>query len=165
MRARLGCWLLVLPLLLTACEGMDGMPGMGGMMEWMMRQMMDSPSSVAPQSETERGSETSRPSAGLPGSGLGTEDVEATGARVYAVYCAVCHGKRGEGGLVANASPLDGAGRLPQLSDLELFSAIAEGRPGTPMKAWARQRGGELTDDEIRAVVTFLRSRSPGRQR
>lgn len=45
---------------------------------------------------------------------------------------------------------------FPALGE-ELLAAIAEGRPGTLMKAWARRHGGELTDAQIRLLVDFLR--------
>lgn len=82
---------------------------------------------------------------------------DVKGARIYAIYCAVCHGKHGEGRLVGSAPPLNEAGRLSRLSDEELLAVIAEGRPGTLMKAWARRHGGELTDAQIRLLVDFLR--------
>lgn len=134
-RVRLGRELLLLGALVTA------VPVVGGMTGWIGQVAYGASATRAP------------------------EDTDVKGARVYAVYCAVCHGKGGEGGLVANAPPLNGTGRLSRLSDRELVTVIAEGRPGTLMKAWSRQRGGELTDEEIGAVVTFLRSRSPRRQR
>ena len=75
----------------------------------------------------------------------------ARGASLYAAACAKCHGRP--------EAPEKG----PRLWTPELLAAasdgflrvtIAEGRPGTTMPSFA----GQLAEDEIRHVVSYLRS-------
>lgn len=89
------------------------------------------------------------------------------GQRLYARYCAVCHGSEGTG-TGRNAPYLEGLGRAPRdhtdgrymnrLSDAELYRAISEGkrRAGEPpfMPWW----GYTLTTQDIWDLVAFIRS-------
>jgi mono/diheme cytochrome c family protein/rhodanese-related sulfurtransferase len=75
----------------------------------------------------------------------------AAGAAIYARRCVSCHGDattRGE------AMALSNPGLLAAASDSFLRHAIVRGRPGTKMEAFA----GTLTDGEIDAVVSYIRS-------
>lgn len=79
----------------------------------------------------------------------------ATGAAVYAKRCLVCHGDakiRGEAVSLAN----------PQFqlaaTDPFLRHAIANGRPGTKMEAFA----GTLSDAELDGVVAYVRAFGSG---
>jgi rhodanese-related sulfurtransferase/cytochrome c553 len=75
----------------------------------------------------------------------------AVGKDIYGAHCASCHGASGNEGpnvRLGNAEFLDIA------RDSFLYHAIAEGRPGTPMRAYRQT----LSDVEIRAVVALLRS-------
>jgi cytochrome c oxidase cbb3-type subunit III len=77
------------------------------------------------------------------------------GAPIYAERCASCHGdrrKRGDAVHLANPTFLGLA------SDAFLHDAIARGRDGTPMKAYA----GDLDPEEIADVVAYLRTWSSG---
>jgi cytochrome c oxidase cbb3-type subunit 3 len=72
------------------------------------------------------------------------------GAPIYAASCKVCHGDpaaRGE------AIQLTNARLLQQANDAFLHYAIAKGRPGTKMEAFA----GKLTDEQIKDVVAYIR--------
>lgn len=80
------------------------------------------------------------------------------GREVYATHCALCHGATGEGYLADNAPALANPDFLDAASDAYLRAAIEEGRPGTPMSAWASSRGGPLTDDDITNIIALLRS-------
>jgi rhodanese-related sulfurtransferase len=74
---------------------------------------------------------------------------------VYARLCVRCHGDtriRGEGISLGNPQFLASA------SDPFLRHAIAHGRPGTPMEAFA----GPLSDAEIDGVVSYLRTLGSG---
>src|SRR5687767_7153328 len=71
------------------------------------------------------------------------------GEALYRRYCALCHGREGEGYAADNAPQLAGQEFLRSASDQFLDAAIAAGRPGTPMSAWSREHGGPLTDEEI----------------
>jgi mono/diheme cytochrome c family protein/rhodanese-related sulfurtransferase len=82
---------------------------------------------------------------------------ESRGGELYGRMCAVCHGPSGQG-YAADAAP--GIGRpafLAAASDRFIHDAIAEGRTGTTMSAWGRDRGGPLTDPDIDAIVAFMR--------
>lgn len=77
------------------------------------------------------------------------------GAAVYDTHCAECHGAKGEGGTgTALANPV----YLATASDAFIRHAVANGRTGTPMAAFAER----LSDADIDNVVAFLRSRAVG---
>lgn len=80
------------------------------------------------------------------------------GRELYATHCALCHGATGEGYLADNAPALANPDFLDAASDQYLRTAIEEGRPGTPMSAWASVRGGPLSDEQIGNVIAFMRS-------
>jgi cytochrome c oxidase cbb3-type subunit 3 len=80
------------------------------------------------------------------------------GRALYATHCALCHGATGEGYQADNAPALANPDFLDAASDTYLRSAIEEGRPGTPMSAWASSRGGPLTDEDIGNLIAFMRS-------
>lgn len=78
------------------------------------------------------------------------------GAGLFATYCSVCHGNRGEG--TAQAPRLNDPGFLAGVSDDLLRDTIAQGRPGTAMLAWSQAYGGTLTAEQIEKLVAFVRS-------
>lgn len=80
------------------------------------------------------------------------------GREVYTTHCALCHGATGEGYLADNAPALSNPDFLDAASDEYLRSAIDEGRPGTPMSAWASRLGGPLSDEDIASIIALLRS-------
>lgn len=80
------------------------------------------------------------------------------GATVYARYCALCHGAKGEGYTADNANALTNQDFLAISSDEFLRKGIVRGRPGTPMSAWGKSMGGPLDDAEVDALIAFLRS-------
>ena len=82
------------------------------------------------------------------------------GAQLYADYCSVCHGDRGDGnsrarqGLQpppANFAAPDAAARFTRQ---RMIAAVREGRPGTAMVGWASR----LDDAQIEAVVDYIRA-------
>ena len=73
-----------------------------------------------------------------------------SGEQVYKDVCTQCHGSQGEGGLgPALRDPAFQAAR----SDQQLFDAINQGHPSTPMIGW----GEILTSEQIQQLVTFIR--------
>jgi cytochrome c oxidase cbb3-type subunit 3 len=80
------------------------------------------------------------------------------GGEIYGRMCAVCHGAGGEGYVADQAPRLAQPEFLATASDDYLRVAIADGRRGTTMSAWARNRGGPLKPDDIDAVIAFIRS-------
>lgn len=76
----------------------------------------------------------------------------AKGKQIYATNCSNCHG---ETGARIPAAQLDAVQFIAQLGDAGLTKAISEGK-GT-MPAWGKGRGGPLSDDQVRAVVEYLK--------
>jgi mono/diheme cytochrome c family protein len=86
------------------------------------------------------------------------------GAAAYAVYCASCHGVRGDGdGPVAAAldprpaKHSDGA-YMNALSDEHLARVIKEGGPAVGKSPLMAAWGGSLSDAQIRDVMAYIRS-------
>jgi len=75
---------------------------------------------------------------------------------LYGSNCAGCHGAKGK---LGPAPPLDDAIFLSIIPDESLLRVISEGRPGTPMPAFARDRGGPLTDTQVRALAGGIKLR------
>ena len=73
---------------------------------------------------------------------------------LFAKNCAGCHG--GEGKL-GPAPPLNDQLFLAIVPDEELLRVVREGRPGTPMPAFARDRGGPLTAKQVEALARGLK--------
>ncbi len=86
------------------------------------------------------------------------ERLERVGEGLYRSHCALCHGRDGEGYAADDAPMLANQEWLRSASDEFIDAAIANGRPGTPMSAWSRAHGGPLSDTQILAVRTYLRS-------
>lgn len=86
--------------------------------------------------------------------GVITGDAER-GGRIYAAQCAECHGETGQG---ITAPSLGDQALLAHASDHFLRYAIANGRDGTPMKAFS----DTLSDEDINGVVAYLRSQASG---
>jgi cytochrome c oxidase cbb3-type subunit III len=74
---------------------------------------------------------------------------------LYAQNCAGCHGPGGrDGAAIALADPVF----LAIADDAAIRRAAANGVPGTPMPAFAQSAGGMLTDKQIDALVSGVRS-------
>jgi len=74
---------------------------------------------------------------------------------LYSENCSGCHGTNGQGALTV------GIGRplyLAIADDATIRHVVEEGRPGTPMQAFARKAGGMLTDAQIDILVHGIRS-------
>ncbi len=79
----------------------------------------------------------------------------ATGEAVYRRYCVTCHQVDGRGLDGQLAADFRADPRRLGKSDAALGAAIANGVPGTAMRAFRN----ELDDHEIRGVVSYLRER------
>jgi cytochrome c oxidase cbb3-type subunit III len=73
---------------------------------------------------------------------------------LYAKNCAACHGADG---LKGPSTPLASPVYESLVDDATLVRVIAQGRPGTMMPAFARSSGGDLTDQQVNAIVRGLR--------
>src|SRR5262245_6367709 len=81
----------------------------------------------------------------------------ANGEQLYATYCALCHGDRGQGYAADNAPALRNQDFLASTSEGFLREAIKNGRPGTSMAAYAQRAGGPLDQDAIDRLVRTIR--------
>jgi len=77
------------------------------------------------------------------------------GQHLWSTNCASCHGTGGEGG---SAPALNSQEFLTTVTDDQIHGIIAGGIPGTAMPAWLNDYGGPLTDEQIAALVTYIRS-------
>ena len=74
---------------------------------------------------------------------------------LYGQNCAGCHGVDGKGGAaIALANPVF----LAIADDTVIRRIASNGVPGTPMSAFAQSAGGMLTEKQIDALVTGIRS-------
>ena len=77
------------------------------------------------------------------------------GEEIFAEQCATCHGANGEGGV---GTTLNSKTLLQNTHDDRFMAVIRAGVPSTTMPAWSVDFGGPLTDEDIRSVVTYMRS-------
>ncbi len=88
--------------------------------------------------------------------GIEQAPAAADGAALYARYCALCHGADREGYAADEAPSL----RSPEIMGAApggyLWTAIAYGRPGTPMAAFAEGQGGPLGHDAQHRLMGWL---------
>jgi mono/diheme cytochrome c family protein len=95
---------------------------------------------------------------------LGERDFATDGESLFGVFCAACHGPRGEGRRFATLKSVFPAIGEPEFlavaDDTFIRKSMANGRPGRRMPAWGTKDGG-LRPEEIDAVITFLRTLEP----
>ncbi|UCF60856.1 MAG: c-type cytochrome [Anaerolineaceae bacterium] len=87
----------------------------------------------------------------------------ALGQQLYAQNCITCHGEFGEGGPNPARSgdiipPISSAEYLNTRDDTTLRAILAQGQPNFGMSPFGAAYGGPLDDDEIDAIVLYLRS-------
>ncbi len=87
----------------------------------------------------------------------------ALGQELFAKNCAPCHGDFGEGGLNPTVpgdiiAPISTAEFLKTRDDFTLRSIISQGQPNFGMSPFGTSFGGPLDDEEIDAIVAYLRS-------
>jgi mono/diheme cytochrome c family protein len=75
--------------------------------------------------------------------------------QLYSANCAACHGADGQIGV---ARPLNDPLYLAVVSDETLRQVTAQGVQGTSMPAFAESAGGNLTDQQIDALIAAMRS-------
>jgi cytochrome c oxidase cbb3-type subunit 3 len=82
----------------------------------------------------------------------------ADGGKLYADYCALCHGDAGQGYAADSANALNNQNFLKTATDDFIRHAIERGRPGTVMSAWGVERGGPVDEQGIEDLLALLRS-------
>jgi mono/diheme cytochrome c family protein len=85
------------------------------------------------------------------------------GQQLFLANCSTCHGEFGEGGVNPARPgdiipPISSAEYLDTRDDFTLRTIIAQGQPNFGMSPFSEANGGPLNDDEIDAIVAFLRS-------
>jgi mono/diheme cytochrome c family protein len=85
------------------------------------------------------------------------------GQSLFARNCVQCHGQFGEGGPNPTRAgdiiaPISTAEFLKTRDDATLRSIIAQGQPNFGMSPFATANGGPLEDEQVDALVTYLRS-------
>jgi mono/diheme cytochrome c family protein len=78
-----------------------------------------------------------------------------TGSQLWRLDCSSCHGGNGQGGV---GPALRSKQFLSSITDEQMHRIVAAGISGTPMPAWWNEFGGPLTDDQIAALVAYIRS-------
>ena len=81
------------------------------------------------------------------------------GRTLFAANCAQCHGSEGTGG--GSAPTLNSSQFLKSTADNQIVALVSGGVSGTEMPAWSLDYGGTFTDEQVRQVVTYLRSLEP----
>ena len=96
---------------------------------------------------------------------LSTALLPATAADVqenWTKNCAACHGKDGKGetkaGKKAEVKDLTDAKYQANLTDEQMFKQIKEGMKDKDGKERMKPFGGKLTDDDIKALVKYVRT-------
>src|SRR5262245_52138454 len=74
---------------------------------------------------------------------------------LYKTHCAGCHGADG---MLGAAPPLNDPLFLRIVPDAELLRVITAGRPGTPMPAFDRAKGGPLTATQVKIIADGLKT-------
>lgn len=98
--------------------------------------------------------------------GLTYQEQVAAGQELYVEHCAECHGEEGEGGVVEDVEGLEGTYLEAINSEDYLYTRTDEttkliieyGQPNLGMPAFGLAYGGILTQQEMDAIVTFVRS-------
>jgi mono/diheme cytochrome c family protein len=85
------------------------------------------------------------------------------GQRLFAENCSACHGDFGEGGPNPTRAgdviaPISSAEYLRTRDDPTLRAIISQGQPNFGMSPFGTANGGPLDDDQIDAIVDYIRS-------
>jgi mono/diheme cytochrome c family protein len=81
------------------------------------------------------------------------------GRQLFSANCAQCHGADARGG--GDAPTLDSSQFLKSTADNQIAALVSGGVSGTEMPAWSLDYGGTFTAEQVRQVVTYLRSLQP----
>jgi cbb3-type cytochrome c oxidase subunit III len=87
------------------------------------------------------------------------ESLATEGESVWSFDCAACHGTQGQG---ASAPALNSEQFLQSVGDDQMTQLVSVGIPGSAMSAYSQDFGGPLTSEQVKAVVTYVRSWEDG---
>jgi cytochrome c6 len=89
---------------------------------------------------------------------------QAEGGKLYASYCASCHGEKGKGdGVAAGSLPVkpkdhtNGAVMNP-MADQALVDVISKGGGGTGKSSFMPAWGTALNEKQVRDIVAYIRT-------
>jgi mono/diheme cytochrome c family protein len=88
-----------------------------------------------------------------------TASYTAIGKQLFSANCAQCHGADATGG--GSAPTLNSRQFLKSTTDDQIFALVSGGVSGTEMPAWSLDYGGTFTAEQVRQVITYLRSLEP----
>jgi cytochrome c oxidase cbb3-type subunit 3 len=77
-------------------------------------------------------------------------------SRLFSKHCSGCHGAEGK---LGPAPPLNDPLFVAIIPEEELTRVIRQGRPSSLMPAFNEEQGGELTVEQIKTLVSGIRSR------
>jgi cytochrome c oxidase cbb3-type subunit 3 len=82
------------------------------------------------------------------------------GGKKFELYCAACHGDKGQGYISGGPGPGIGlAGFLNTASDDYILQTVKLGRIGTSMKSFIGAKGvANLEEQDVNDIIVFLRS-------
>lgn len=85
------------------------------------------------------------------------------GQGIFAQQCAICHGEFGEGGInpanpAITIAPISTASYLQTRDDATIRAIISRGQPDLGMSPFSLSFGGALDEEDIDAVVAYIRS-------
>lgn len=86
------------------------------------------------------------------------ESLAVAGESNWSFNCASCHGLNGEGGV---GPALNSKQFLESANNAQIEQLVAVGVPGSQMGAYSQDFGGPLTSEQIKAVVTYIRTWEP----
>ncbi len=85
-----------------------------------------------------------------------------TGHDLFEKNCASCHGPDGKGVKGVTHLPLNSEDFLNTRTDDVIHNIIAAGQPSVGMQAFGAANGGPLSDEQIDAIITYMRSWQEG---
>lgn len=92
--------------------------------------------------------------AGVLASTLAFQTAQPDGAAIFKQRCVMCHGADGKGFAAIKSPDFTDPKWQVSTKNKEMVDAIKNGRKGTAMMPF----GDKLKDDEIQALVTYIRS-------
>ena len=89
---------------------------------------------------------------------------QAEGRKLYAAYCASCHGDKGKGdGIAAGSLPVKpkdhtDAATMNQLTDQFLAEVISKGGGAVGRSTFMPAWGGSLNEKQVRDIIAYMRT-------